>query len=127
MILSDLISSEYRMLVGGKTTSTVPSHFKPTILIGDYDRGYISRCCIVKRNNITDGYEIDPSISDSIDNRLYYIIKFTWRISGKKNRTVVNGIIEDFGVEEANQDVIKKQTISISRFFQNPLEFWRGK
>ena len=127
MILSPEILAEYSSLIGNQLTSSIPRPFKPTILTVDYDRGYIYRCCIVKRNNISDGHEVDPTVADSADSRLYYIIKFTWRISGKKNRTVVNGIIEDFGVQEINQDTLKKQIIPISRFFQNPLEFWRGK
>lgn len=106
--------------------SSTPGKFKPTVLKDDYTRGYINRCCIVRCNDLVSGYEIDPELSSSMDSRLYYVITFQWRVSGQKNRLVINGIIEDFGVMETNTDTLKKQKVPLVRFFPNPLEFWRG-
>jgi hypothetical protein len=127
MILNDKIISEYSKLTSVRLTTSVPTQFKPVILSDEYSRGYFNRCCIIKRNDTTDGYEIDPSLSGSADRGLYYVITFPWRVSGKKNRTVVNGIIEDFGVLEMNTNTLRNQVVSLTRFFPNPLEFWRGK
>lgn len=127
MIFNDKIISEYSKLTNVRITENVPAQFRPVVLSGEYSRGYFNRCCIVRRNDTTDGYEIDPSLSGNADNRLYYVITFPWRVSGKKNRTVVNGIIEDFGVQEMNMNTLQNQVVSLTRFFPNPLEFWRGR
>ena len=126
MTPEETIRSEYSKLAGSRITQITPAQFKPSVLQRDYTIGYFSRCCIVKKNDQTDGYEINPAISTSVDARLYYVITFTWRVSGKKNRTVVNGIIEDYGVSEMNTNTLQQQIVSLIRFFPNPLEFWRG-
>lgn len=127
MTTEEKILAEYSKLTGNRITSNTPIQFKPTVSAQDYSRGYFNRCCIVKYNDLTEGYEINPAKSTTVDSRLYYVITFPWRVSGKKNRTVVNGIIEDFGVQEMNMNTLQNQVVSLTRFFPNPLEFWRGR
>lgn len=127
MIIDDIISSEYLQLIGRQSKIKTPVQYKPAVLSADYVRGYINRCCVVKRNDQTDGYEINPSLSRNVNTQLYYVITFPWRVSGKKTRTVVNGIIEDFGVEEMNKNTLQSQSVPLTRFFPNLLEFWIGR
>lgn len=126
MTSNDSILLEYSKLTSAMSSGPTPEKFKPMPLKEDYTRGYIHRCCIVKRNDQLNGYEINPLLSSNVDIRLYYVISFPWRIAGKKNRTVVNGIVEDFGVSETNTATLNKQDVPLTRFFSNPLEFWRG-
>lgn len=126
MIINDNIASEYGMFRSVPTAKPLPAKYKPTPVKDDYVVGYITRTAAVRRNDPTIGQEIDPASSGNIDGAMYQSYSFPWRISGKRDKTVVNGIIEDIGVAEANSKTVKKLGAAVERLFTNPLEFWRG-
>lgn len=126
MITNDNIASEYGTFRSIPTVPKLPNKYKPTPGKSDYVLGYITRVVVIRRNDPTIGQEIDPSLYSNVNNSMYQTYSFTWRISGNRDRTVVNGIIEDIGVAEANSKTVKKLGPAVERLFPNPLEFWRG-
>ena len=104
----------------------LPQPFKPSPDKGDYASAYISRTIVLKRNDVGDGREIDPSLIGLVNEGSYQIYSIRWKISGSRNKKVVDGIVEDFGVEDSNKITIQKAHPAISRILSDPLEFWRG-
>lgn len=126
MITNDNITAEYGSFRSIPSIRPLPQKYKPSPIKADYDIGFISRAVVLRRNDPTISREIDPTFSANIDNSMYQMNTLTWRISGKRDRTVVNGVIEDFGVSETNLVTIKKLGSDVERLFTDPLEFWRG-
>ena len=126
MKTNGVIALEYGSFRAIPVTKALPRKYKPSPVKADYDAGIITRTVVVRRNDETIGQEIDPSVSMNVDTALYRTVNVTWRISGKRDRTVVNGIIEDFGVAESNSATVKKLGQAVERILNNPLEFWRG-
>jgi len=126
MKTNDKIVVEYGAFRSIPISKPLPPKFKPVPLSTDYAAGYIHRAVVVKRNDPISSREIDPMHSTNVDGSMYQSYTIVWKISGKKDRTVVDGIIEDIGVEEANTNAVKKLGDVGVRLFPNPLEFWRG-
>ncbi len=127
MKTNDNIASEYGSFRAIPTTKPLPQKYKPSPTKADYDVGVIARTVVVRRNDDTVGQEINPEMSANVDSTLYRLDNVNWRISGKRDRTVVNGIIEDGGVAETNASAVKKLGAGVERILNNPLEFWRGR
>jgi len=126
MITNDNITAEYGSFRFVPIAKSLPQKYKPAPIKTDYDVGYINRTAVIRRNDPTIAREIDPAFSGNVDGSMYQTYTIVWRISGKRDRTVINGIIEDFGVAEMNADAVKKLGDGADRLFTNPLEFWRG-
>lgn len=126
MKTNDNIALEYGSFRSIPTAKLLPQKYKPAPTKADYDVGVITRTVVVRRNDETIGQEINPAMSSNIDSTLYRLYNVSWRISGKRDRTVVNGIIEDGGVAETNTATVKKLGSGVERILNNPIEFWRG-
>ena len=126
MIQNDNIALEYGDQRSFTRTLSLPSAYKPVPTIDDYSNGYFTRTFVLKRNDPLAGREIDPRKVSQVDQNMYQLFTFKWKISGRSDRYIVNGIIEDEGVENANKYTIRTLDPRLQRFFPNPLEYWRG-
>lgn len=126
MKTNDNIATEYGSFRSITPRRPAPQKYKPTPLATDYAVGYINRAAVVRRNDPASSREIDPKFSGNVDMDMYQVYTIMWRISGKRDRTVVNGIIEDIGVAASNAETVKKLGKPVERLFSNSIEFWRG-
>ena len=84
---------------------------------------------MIKNSNKT-GHEINSVDATNLDNRIYTVYRFLWRISGEADFVKKNNIIIDYGVKNQNQKTLenikKTENIDLSRIIKNPLDLWRG-
>jgi hypothetical protein len=128
MIYNDKLSSEY-----GKSTSMffgdVPTEYKPIPTKEQYQSGILIRY-FAKKINENKIIEIDPAKISGLDKNLYVTANLTWKISGSKEKKIINGIIEKSSVSENNAAEINRVKIEtgvdLSFVLSNLVEYWRG-
>jgi len=128
MIYNDKLSSEY-----GKSTSmffgNVPIEYKLIPTKEQYQSGILVRY-FAKKINEDKIIEIDPSKLAGLDKNLYAVVSLTWKISGLKEKKIVNGIIQKSSVSENNAAEINRVKIEtgidLSFVLSNLIEYWRG-
>jgi hypothetical protein len=130
MIFNQRTSIEYTLQKNPFFAYTfVPKPYKPSPTEEQYNRGYIERFIMIKNSNKT-GHEINPVDATNLDNRIYTVYRFLWRISGEADFVKKNNIIIDYGVKNQNQKTLenikKTENIDLSRIIKNPLDLWRG-
>lgn len=127
MIYNDNVFREYGSF---KKTSvsqgTIPNAYKPIPTSSNYASGYISRSFLLKWNDTMFFREIDPTMSSLVDRNLFEIVNVEWKIIGTKDKTIINGIIEDIGVHDYNSEQINRLRVKSKGVRLNPMEFWRG-
>jgi hypothetical protein len=128
MIYNDKLSSEY-----GKSTSmffgNAPIEYRPIPTKEQYQSGILVRY-FAKKINEDKIIEIDPATIAMIDKNLYVVVNLVWKITGSKEKKIVNGIIEKSSVSENNAFEINRVKIEtgtdLSRVLPNLFEYWRG-
>ena len=128
MIYNDKLSSEY-----GKSTSMffgdVPTEYRPIPTKEQYQSGILIRY-FAKKINENKIIEIDPAKISGLDKNLYVTVNLTWKISGSKEKKIINGIIEKSSVSENNAAEINRVKIEtgvdLSFVLSNLVEYWRG-
>jgi hypothetical protein len=128
MIYNDKLSSEY-----GKSTGMLfgnaPIEYNPIPTKEQYRSGILVRY-FAKKINEDKIIEIDPAKISGLDKNLYVIVNLTWKISGSKEKKIVNGIIEKSSVSENNAAEINRvkieTSVDLSVVLSNLVEYWRG-
>ena len=128
MIYNEKLTSEYgitpNMLIGNP-----PVKYSPVPTKEQYQSGILIRY-FVKKVNEDKIIEIDPSKINGLDKNLYIVISLNWKISGSKEKKIVNGIIEKSSVSENNAAEINRVKIEtgvdLSFVLSNLVEYWRG-
>ena len=128
MIYNEKLTSEYgitpNMLIGNP-----PVKYSPVLTKEQYQSGILIRY-FVKKVNEDKIIEIDPSKINGLDKNLYIVISLNWKISGSKEKKIVNGIIEKSSVSENNAAEINRVKIEtgvdLSFVLSNLVEYWRG-
>jgi hypothetical protein len=128
MITNENLTNEYgpSKIIG---LGDVPVEYKPRPNKNDYDRGFITRF-FSKKVNESKIIEIDPAKIRNINAVLYFIVSLNWKISGSREKVIINGIIDKTGVIDSNNFEIERvkieNGIDLSNKLSNRLEFWRG-
>lgn len=129
MIYNDKIVSEYGGITINELCGDTPIPFRPIPLAKDYDTGWITRS-FAKKTNEDKITEIDLGNSSNLNRVMYQVVSLSWKISGPRDKKIINGIIENFGVVEGNTleiDRVKKEFgVDLSRALPNLTEYWRG-
>jgi hypothetical protein len=128
MIYNDKLSSEY-----GESTSmffgNVPTEYKPIPTKEQYQSGILIRY-FAKKINENKIIEIDPAKISGLDKNLYVTVNLTWKISGSKEKKIINGIIEKSSVSENNAAEINRvkieTNVDLLPVLSNLVEYWRG-
>jgi hypothetical protein len=128
MIYNDKLVSEY-----GNTsvifTGNPPMEYNPVPTKEQYRSGILVRY-FAKKINEDKIIEIDPAKIYGLDKNLYVIVNLTWKISGSKEKKIVNGIVEKSSVSENNAAEINRVKIEtgvdLSFVLSNLVEYWRG-
>lgn len=127
MKYNDKLVSEYGSFKNVDVVNRpIPAPFKPTPSSTNYSQGFISRTFLVKRNDQLFFQEIEASQIPNVNRSIYDVITVDWKITGNRDKTIVNGIVEDFGVLEYNQIRINELRKKSRVPNLDPLEFWRG-
>lgn len=128
MIYNDKLVSEYGT-TSGMLTGNPPIEYNPVPTKEQYRSGILVRY-FAKKINENKLLEIDPSKISGLDRNLYVIVNLTWKISGSKEKKIVNGIIEKSSVSENNAaeiNRVKVETgVDLSVVLSNLVEYWRG-
>jgi len=128
MITNEKLVNEYgtSKIIG---LGEAPIEYKPKPIKSDYDRGFITRF-FSKKVNENKIIEVDPAKMRNIDAVLYSTVSLNWKISGSKEKVIINGIIDKTGVIDSNNFEIERikteNGIDLSNKLSNRLEFWRG-
>lgn len=114
-----------------------PISYYPKVTQEDYNRGYIERYFTKKRNDTGHNIiEINESTysgintNGPIDGNLYAKYKLKWKISGKLNDVVKNGITVEHGIYDTNMRVLNKAEIEfkgIKKYLTDKIEFGKVK
>lgn len=103
-----------------------PTEYRPKPEKRDYDLGFITRY-FSKKVNENRIIEVDPAFAESINKSLYATVNLHWKISGSKDKVIVNGIIDKTGVIDSNTAEIERikleSGIDLSKKLINKLEF----
>jgi hypothetical protein len=129
MIYNDTLKSSYGEFEEITSTASIKSR-RSLPSQEEYDAGYISRFFAKKANeNVI--IEIDYDSVSSINSFLYKVVKVDWKITGPRNNTLKNGILDRAGVTEQNkfeiERVKKEEGVDLSSTLPNLLEYWRGR
>ena len=128
MIYNDKLPSEYG-ITQGMSIRNPPVEYNPVPTKEQYRSGILVRY-FAKKINENKIIEIDPSRLTGLDKNLYVIVSLVWKISGLKEKKVVNGIIEKSSVSENNAAEINRVKIEtdvdLSFVLSNLVEYWRG-
>jgi hypothetical protein len=128
MITNEKLVNEYgtSKIIG---LGDAPIEYRPRPIKSDYDIGFITRF-FSKKVNENRILEVDPAKMRNIDTVLYSTVSLNWKISGSREKVIINGIIDKTGVIDSNNfeiERIKTETgIDLSNKLSNRLEFWRG-
>jgi hypothetical protein len=128
MIYNDKLLSEY----GNSNIMSfgnAPIEYKLVPSKEQYQFGVIVRY-FAKKVNENKIFEIDPASVPTINKNLYVVASLNWKISGSKEKKIVNGIIEKSSVSENNAAEINRVKIEtgvdLSFVLSNLVEYWRG-
>jgi hypothetical protein len=128
MIYNDKLTSEYG-IISGMLTRNPPVKYNPVPTKEQYQSGILIRY-FVKKVNEDKIIEIDPSKINGLDKNLYVVVSLNWKISGSKEKKIVNGIVEKSSVSENNAAEINRVKIEtevdLSFALSNLVEYWRG-
>lgn len=129
MIYNDNLKNLYGTFneISGITSLT---RYKPRPTSQDYARGYITRY-FAKKINEDVIIEIDHNGANNVNQLLYKVVNFPWRISGPRVTTVKNGIADKQGVSDQNRfeidRIYKEEDVDLAGTLTDLLEFWQGK
>jgi len=110
-----------------------PVSIYPNLTNEDYENEYIDRYFIKKRNDYTSIIEIDDvqfgELGSTINDDLYIGIQISWKIYGKRNDVLQDGIISEYGIEDTNIRTLQLHSDfdGLTSILTNPLEFSRIK
>jgi hypothetical protein len=127
MIYNETLSKSYGTFVELGTGSSL-AKYRPSPTDSDYEKGYIDRYFAKKAN---ENVIVEISYLDNVNINLYKKVVMRWRISGPKNNTFKNGILDKAGITEQNrfeiERVKKEEGVDLSLALPNLLEYWRGR
>ena len=128
MIQDTPIDLKNKLTLGSFDFYNQPSTYVPFITHDDYDKGYITRYFVGKRNYF-DVIETNAKGYKETDTNFYVKISIDWKITGPEYNIYNGKTLQTTGVVNYNVLRIKEADLKIkgmNLILDNPKQFWRG-
>jgi hypothetical protein len=129
-MLNKLFASPVERKAWATILTNIPVPYKPEITQSDVRDGFMHRYFVRRVNDINNIVEIDKSQYTAFKkNPLYVVADVRWRIIGRANTLISNGVKNE-GVRDINIRTVSNEDLTfggLTKYIADYTEFWIGE